>query len=82
MPWAMKCPTLGKPIGELTPPRTTASYRLIPRNGYCLTPTLPHIGFQGGDPIPGLLQLRLEPFQFGQELLAIRIGGLNSHSSL
>jgi len=62
------------------PPRTTARYQLIPGKGRRRTPSPPHLGFQSGDPLPRLLPLRPEPFQFGQKLLAIRTGGLGGHS--
>jgi hypothetical protein len=67
------------PVTEPPPPRTTARYRLIPGKGRRRTPSPPHLGFQGSDPLPRLLQLRPEPFQFGQKLLAIRTGGLGGH---
>jgi hypothetical protein len=69
-------------MGEPTSPRTTAPYRLIPRKGRRLTPTPPHLGFQGGDPLPHLLPLRPEPLPFGPEPLAIRTGGLSRPSLL
>jgi hypothetical protein len=67
--------------GGRLPPRTTARYRLIPGKGRRRTPSPPHLGFQGGDPLPGLLPLRPEPFPFSQEPPTIRTTGLGGHGS-